>query len=122
MRSAVSSGRASPSTTAITVPGWQNDAVAVVHGEHDRRIELAEDLGGDVEPGDDARRLGQERAAAARLGRHGGVGGDVAPAEVLGQRAPDRLAVVRRIERAERLRLHAGRSRPARRAAAPASA
>ena len=64
-------------------------------------------FGGDVEAGDDARRLRQDDAARAQLGRHDRLGRHVAPAEILGQRAADDLAIERRIERLKRDRSHA---------------
>ena len=80
-----------------------------VHGG----IELTERLGRDVEPRQDAGRLDDDRAVAADVAGHRGLGRDVAPPEILRERAADDLAIDRRIERFEGYGSHSGRSRRA---------
>ena len=69
-------------------------------------IELTKRLGGDVDAGEHAWRLREDDAAGAQRPRHGRLRRDVAPAEVLGERAPDGLAIERRLQRLERDRPH----------------
>ena len=104
VRSAVSSAPRGPSTSAIDVArrrsGRRRRADASnTHG----RIELAERLARDVEAGDDAAALGEERrrARAASAGTVASVVTSPAPT-ILGQRAPHEVAIERRVERRER--------------------
>ena len=85
-------------------------AVLVLALEGAAGIELQEGLRRDLQPRDDTRRLHDDDAAGAELRRNGCLGRDVAPAEILGERAPDDFAIQRRIERLERHTSHALRS------------
>ena len=76
--------------------------VAVMYGDGDAGIELPERFGGDVETGDNAGRLGQNDRAGPLLGVDDALSGDIAPAEILRQRASNQLAVDPWIERLER--------------------
>src|SRR5690606_23122028 len=82
-------------------------AIAVVHGDLHDRIELAEGLDRDVEAGHDTARLRQDDGACLLIAIDGRLGGDIAPAEILGQRAADQLAVDAWIQRLEGHALHA---------------
>ncbi len=86
-------------------------AIAVAIPERDVHggIELTERLRRHVEARQDARRLDHDRAVPADVGRHGGLRRDVAPPEVLRERATDDLTIDRRIERFERYGSHSGR-------------
>ena len=90
-------------------------AIAVAIPERDVHggIELTEHLGRDIEPRQDAGRLDHDRAVAADVAGHRRLGRDVAPPEILRERATNDLAIDRRIERFERYGSHSGRSRRA---------
>ena len=97
VRSAVSIDAAGPRTLGDDVAGLAAIAVRRAHGVKTHAgIELAERLGGDVEAGDDAGALGEDDAAGAQRRRDGRLGRHVAPAEILGERAPHDLAIERR--------------------------
>ena len=110
VRSAVSISAAEPRTSATTVPGSTAGAVLVDDGDLHRRIELTKRFRGDVEPGEHARRLDDDLAAAAAGGVDRGLGRDVAPTEIFRQGAPHDAPIDRRIERFERDALHASRT------------
>ena len=73
-------------------------AVLLSKRDVDGRIELPKGLEGNVEAGKDAVGLDDEDPSRALIGAHRGVGRDVAAADVLLDRAPDDVAVLRRIQ------------------------
>ena len=103
MRSAVSSGPARPSISAMTCPAC--DRIAV--GDSESSAPPPDRAAGTPR----APRRARRRCTAAwrggcrvprRVGRDRGFGGDVAPAEILGERAPHDLAIERRARAARR--------------------
>ena len=89
MRSPVRIARAGPSSSA-TATGAVSIAVPSAQRRHgDRRVERPEDRGGDRDAADDARLLEQQLRAAALVGRHERLGGQVAGADVLAERRGD---------------------------------
>ena len=106
VRSAVSIGAARPRSSATTSPGWQRSPSCDAERNRAAGIELTKRLGGDVDPGEDAWRLREDDAPGAHVGSDGRIRRHVSPAEIFGERAPDGLAIERRLERLERNRLH----------------
>src|ERR1700722_381418 len=91
VRSAASSARTAPNRLQRGL-FRACGAVAHVGGDLDRGIELAKDRGGDWQPRDRARLARRHHGAAARALRDGRGRGDLAgAAEILGERARDRL-------------------------------
>ena len=118
VRSAVSIAAAVPRSSATTSPGAQRSPSARCDCEPcSRRIELPERLGGDLEPGDHARATSRgSRRARAAAGGDRRLGRDIAPAEILGERAADDLAVERRDRAARTARVFMRRAPAAARA------
>ena len=92
---------ASPDELPTARPGLRAIAIAIPECDVHRRVELPEHLGRYVEAGQHARCLDDDGAVAADLGADRRLGRDVAPPEILRERAPDNLPVDRRIERLE---------------------
>ena len=91
-RSAVSSARARPVTSATVSPASQR-APSPQRTREDRiGVELPEGRLGDPDAGDDQRRLGDDDAARLHRRVHRGRAGDVAAADVLGEGPGDQVA------------------------------
>ena len=102
VRSPTSSARRRPDDLGDRLAGTAALAVALrATATCTAGLELAERLERDVEAGEHAVGLDEEDAAGPHDRRHGRVGRDVAAADVFLERAPDDVAVERRIERAQ---------------------
>ena len=90
MRSAVSMPRAGPAIVAMRSPGTTVAPSGRCDLDRDRGIDQAEGEQGEVEAGHDARLARDQRGRGLRVGRHDGVGREVAgAAEILQQRRAD---------------------------------
>ena len=92
-RSAVSSARAGPRTSPMTVPGSHAAPSSTRARQHGRRIDELEGRGGDRQASDDERDFASSTPWPRAPARHGGLRRDVARADVLGQRAADEIAI-----------------------------
>ena len=97
-RSAVRIERARPERKASGVDG-ATFAPAAAGSSHARSgSSRAKHAPGDGQPRDDALGFGDELAARARARRDGRLGGDVGPADVLGQKRAQPLVEIRPLE------------------------
>ena len=101
VRSALSSATARPSTVAITSPAPHDSPIPAPRADDGLRIALPEHLGRDLDPGQHARLLRAQLAAAALVSGHRRGRRHVAAPEVLRESAAHDVPIVDGVERRE---------------------